>query len=523
MENQDVLNKQGKLIQLLAIVLEKESTQVKIFETHISWIVVTDLFAYKFKKAVQFDFLDFSTLDARHFYCKEELRLNRRLAPDLYLDVVSITGSVNDPDINGAGPALEYAVKMRAFPQQALWSERIKMKSISVAEIDALSEKIGNFHQNTTSAPDKSGWGSTETIQKTAEDNLALIASLISSTEDKQLVRDIASWQTAQHQKLQNAFDSRKANGMIKECHGDLHSGNILTIDAHVEVFDCIEFNESLRWIDVINDIAFICMDLHMQDRHDLAARLLNHYLELTGDYNGLAVLNYYQVQRALVRCKVALMRARQLQIDQQDAASFETRAAQYLAFSVQNIKQKPASIMIMHGYSGSGKSTFAKSLVELTGAIRIRSDVERKRMHGLAVTSRVGATPDAALYSEAATQMTYGRLLQLARHIAGAGMPVIVDAAFLKKAERSQFENLARHLNLPFFIFDVHASEATMKERILLRTQMNHDPSDAGVDVLARQLVWNEALDADEMKYMIDVDTEYSVDMGSIRNIVAR
>jgi aminoglycoside phosphotransferase family enzyme/predicted kinase len=520
-ENKDVLASQRELIRRLGFVLGNKDAPVQMFETHISWVVVTDRFAYKFKKAVQFDFLDFSTLDARHFYCKEEVRLNRRLAPNLYLDVVSITGSEDDPAINGADSAFEYAVRMHAFPQQALWSERIKMKSISVAEIDALAEKIGNFHLSVASAPNNSGWGSTVTIRKTAEDNLALIASLASSADEQQLVRTIASWQAAQHQQLQSAFDSRKTNGLVKECHGDLHSGNILTIDGHVEVFDCIEFNESLRWIDVINDIAFTCMDLQMQNRYDLAARLLNHYLELTGDYDGLTVLNYYQVQRALVRCKVALMRARQLHIDQQDAALFEKQAAQYLAFSAQNIRPKPASIMITHGYSGSGKSTFAQSLAELTGAIRIRSDVERKRMHGLAMTSRAGAGPDAALYSAAATQMTYDRLLQLARQILEAGMPVIVDAAFLKKAERKQFEEVAHQLSVPFFIFDVHASEAVMKERIALRMQMNHDPSDAGVEVLMRQLIWNEPLAEDEMKYAITVDSECSMGMDEIRALI--
>ncbi|MGZ3238660.1 MAG: bifunctional aminoglycoside phosphotransferase/ATP-binding protein [Burkholderiaceae bacterium] len=494
---------------------------MQIFETHISWIVVTDKFAYKFKKAVHFDFVDFSTLDARHFYCQEELRLNRRLAPDLYLGVVSITGSIDDPLIDGTGGAIEYAVKMNAFPQQALWSERLKMKCLSLAEIDALAKKIADFHRNTAIAPTNSTWGSHETIQKTAIDNLTLIASLAESDEEKRQVCDIESWQTTQHKKLSGTFTRRKANGLVKECHGDLHSGNILTIDGHVEVFDCIEFNENLRWIDVVNDIAFICMDLHIQDKPELAARLLNQYLELTGDYDGLVVLHYYQTQRALVRCKVGLMRARQLRSDAQDAALFEKQAAQYLTFSVDSMRKMPAAIMITHGLSGSGKSTFAKCLVEVAGAIQIRSDVERKRMYGLAATSRVGAAFDATLYSSASTQMTYDRLLQMARHIAEAGMLVIVDAAFLKKAERSQFKNLAHELNVPFFIFDVHASEAVMKERIAQRTQMNRDPSDADIDVLERQLIWNEPLTGNEMKCAIVIDTERNMGMDDIRKIL--
>ncbi|MGZ3240991.1 MAG: AAA family ATPase, partial [Burkholderiaceae bacterium] len=266
---------QEKLIRRLVTVLGRDNSHVQIFETHISWIVVTDAFAYKFKKAVHFDFLDFSTLDIRYFYCREEVRLNRRLAHDLYFGVVSITGSTDDPLIDGEGSAIEYAVKMRAFPQQALWSERIKLKCLSVTEIDALATKIGNFHRNTTTASKHSTWGSAETIRKTASDNLALIALLSVSVDERAQISKLEIWQVVQHQKLTVIFELRKENGMIKECHGDLHSGNIITLNDQIEVFDCIEFNESLRWIDVMNDIAFICIDLHIQDKPNLAARFL--------------------------------------------------------------------------------------------------------------------------------------------------------------------------------------------------------------------------------------------------------
>lgn len=521
MKNQDALTEQRMLIQHLVAALERGGAHVDVFETHISWVVVTDRVAYKFKKAVHFDFLDFSTLDARHYYCQEEVRLNRRLAPDLYLGIAHIIGNPQAPRIDEPGSTIEYAVKMRSFAQQALWNERIKMNRLSSAEIDALAEKMAHFHSTAAVAPKESIWGTPATIQRTAIDNLALITSLENAEKQKQQVREIESWQTTLHQQLNNAFEIRKANGMIRECHGDLHSGNILTIDDHVEVFDCIEFNEALRWIDVINDIAFICMDLQLQGRRELAARLLNRYLELSGDYDGLAVFNYYRTQRALVRCKVALMRARQLGSDAQEDF-FEQQAAQYLAFSLDSIKPVPTPIIIMHGFSGSGKSTVAQQLIELTGAIRIRSDVERKRLHGLAATSRVGAAPDAALYSTAATQLTYDRLLQLAGQIVEAGMPVIVDAAFLKKAERDQFANLAHERNVRSLIVDVQASEAAMKERITRRMQMDHDPSDAGIDVLERQFIWNEPFAAEEMKDVIVIDTERNKENGDIRKVIA-
>ena len=511
---------QRALIRALAVVLEKEGPRIQIFETHISWVLVAEKFAYKFKKAVHFDFLDFSTLDARYFYCQEELRLNRRLAPDLYLRVVTISGSQENPVMDGTGIPIEYAVQMRAFPQQALWGYRIEMSLLSTMEIDALAMKIARFHRAADVAPGNSAWGTPSALQITANENLETIASQVMAPEMVKQAREIKSWQAMQQKKLSDIFEHRKAHGLIKECHGDLHSGNILTLDNQVEVFDCIEFNESLRWIDVMNDIAFICVDLKFQGRHDLAARFLKQYLEITGDYEGAAVLHYYQIQRALVRCKVALLRARQLRAEAKDAAPYQSQAERYLEFSMNGIKSAPTAIVIMHGYSGSGKSTFSENLVELSGAIRIRSDVERKRMHGLAATSRVNAPLGAGLYDDASTRMTYGRLCVLARQIVESGMPVIVDAAFLRKRERDMFGNLARDLGVPFFIVDMRANVMTMKLRITARAQLNHDPSDAGLHVLEYQLAEHEPLTEDEIRHAITADGEIRMDKEAIRKI---
>jgi aminoglycoside phosphotransferase family enzyme/predicted kinase len=520
MTTQDALDDQRKLIWSLAIALEEEGPEVQFFETHLSWVIVTERFAYKFKKSVQFDFVDFSTLDARHFYCREELRLNHRLAPDLYLGVVSITGSRARPLIDAPGVPIEYAVKMHTFSQHALWSHRIKAGCISENEVDALAGKIARFHSAAAAAGSDSAWGTPNALKAIADDNLATIAPLVNGAEEKNQIREISLWQSALQQKLFGTFENRKTHGLIKECHGDLHGGNILTIDDRVEVFDCIEFNESLRWIDVINDIAFIYMDLQFQERHDLAARLLNQYLEITGDYEGVIVLRYYLVQRALVRCKVALLRAEQLRADAQEATSHQRQAAQYLSLAAKSIRRAPAAIMITHGYSGSGKSTLAKYLVELFGAVRIRSDVERKRMHGLAAVSRATAAPDAGLYAASATQMTYGGLCILARHVVESGMPVIVDAAFLKREQRELFEDLAHALRVPFFIFELRASEATIKERITARAQLGQDASDAGLAVLAHQIAQHDPLSEDELKRSIAVDSECDLDRETVRKI---
>jgi len=521
MINPNLLSGQRALIQRLAALLETENAQVALFETHISWVLVGDEFAYKFKKAVHFDFLDFSTLEARRFYCDEELRLNRRLAPDLYLGVASITGTPENPSIDGAGAAIEYAVRMRAFPQQALWSHRIETRSISVEEIDALAALIARFHETTMRAAPGSAWGAASLLQATADETLSTIVASLSGEKELAQVQEIAAWETAQQQTLRDTFVRRKTGGMIRECHGDLHSANILTIDGRVQVFDCIEFNESLRWIDVMNDIAFVCMDLEFRQRPELAARFLNRYLQHAGDYDGLAMLRYYQVQRALVRCKVTLLRGQQLQRDGQDGGAQQEQALGYLALAVTRSKPVPVAIMITHGFSGSGKSTFAACAAELLGAVQLRSDVERKRLHGLAATQRAAAAPDSGLYDAAATRITYERLLQLTRTVIESGRPVIVDAAFLRGEQRSGFALLAHELGIPFFIFDLHASEAALRERIAARARADSDASDAGLEVLAHQLAQHDLLAAEELPDVIAIDTDAGVDMAAVRKII--
>ncbi len=522
MTNDDALNAQRSLMQRLVLLLKKESPRVEVFETHISWVLVAQHFAYKFKKAVHFDFLDFSTLEAREFYCREELRLNRRLAPALYLGLTRITGSSENPHIDALGVPIEYAVKMRTFPQQALWSHRIAAHRISTAEIDSLATLIAQFHRTAAIAEPDSAWGAPDTLKATADETLGTLAASMHDEDGvvPSRLRKITAWQAVQQPALRHAFAQRKAERMVRECHGDLHSANILTIDDQVQVFDCIEFNESLRWIDVMNDIAFACMDLEFHDRRDLAARFLNQYLQMTGDYDGVAVLRYYQLHRALVRCKVALLRARQLQQGGQHSAEQENQASRYLACAAACIAPAPAAIMITHGYSGSGKSTFAACVVELAGAVQLRSDVERKRLHGLAAAQRASAAPDTGLYDPAVTRMTYERLLQLTRRLIENGRPVIVDAAFLHSAQRIPFQALARELGVPFFIFDIQASEVALRKRIAARARMDRDASDAGLEILTHQLVQHDRLAANEMQHVIAVDTEAGMAMADVRKI---
>lgn len=516
-DQQQALAAQRALIDAFAATLPGQPAQ--IFETHISCVVVAGGFAYKFKKPVRFDFVDFSSLASRSFYCEEELRLNARLAPDIYLGVATISGTPQVPVADGPGEAVEYAVKMRAFEQSALWSHRLRADLLTAGEVDQLAQRVADFHDNAQVAAADSAWCAPAALQAIADETLDQIAVLLDTGEDRQRLQDLHAWEQAQRARLGPLFAARKAGGAIRECHGDLHSGNILTAGGTVEAFDCIEFNDSLRWIDVMNDVAFTCMDLRFRQRPQLAARFLNRYLEARGDYGGLAVLRYYETHRALIRCKVALLRAAQAGISADEAGACRREGLDYLAFAHDRIAPVRPAILVTHGFSGSGKSTLARRLVEALDAVQLRSDVERKRMHGMQPTEHAGA----ALYASDVTQDTYRRLHMLAAQVVQAGWTAIVDATFLQAAQREQFRLLAAELGVPFLILDLRAAETAMQARITQRERSEQDASDAGLDVLARQLANHEPLAAEEMPQVVAVDTEAGADEQLIRDIEAR
>ncbi len=498
---------------------------VECFETHLSWVLVANGFAYKIKKALHFDFVDFSTLASRRFFCEAELQLNRRLAPDLYLSVEAITGSVEQPQIGGRGETIDYLVKMRAFDQAALWSTRVADGSLSAAEVDALAKQIACFHLTTNRSPVHSTWADKQTVAQTANENLSALLKLAPSRKAVGLVHELVKWQHDRHAALGHVFTDRKVRGFVRDCHGDLHAGNVMTLNNQVFAFDCIEFSDTLRWIDVMSDIAFINMDLECLGLPAIAARLLNGYLSDTGDYAGLAVLRYYRVERALVRARVSLLQATQHQAAHQLSPAAAqvggvrstgpalALALRYLEFSIREITRPAAAIMITHGLSGSGKSTFSQCLLELTSAICLRSDIERKRLYGLVGTDRNVVPVEHGLYASAASEATYEYLLALARQVIAAGYPVIIDAAFLKKRQRMMFRLLAVELNVPFFLFDLRAPVKSLRRRLTARQHSQHQASDANLEVLEHQIATAEPLTGEEAEVVIVIDGEARID----------
>ena len=480
----------------------------ELIETHISWVLLTGHYAYKIKKPVNLGFVDFSTLQKRHHYCQEELRLNRRLAPMLYLEVVAFTGTPRHPVIGGKGTPFEYAVKMKQFPSDALLDQVLERDELRPPHIDQLARDVADFHARIAVADANSPFGEPDVVHGHAMDNFITLRQLIAEEKKRELIESLAQWSEERFRQLMEVLAERKADGHIRECHGDMHLGNMVLLDGRVVVFDCIEFNPSLNWIDVISELAFLVMDLEQRGRSDFAFRFLNGELERSGDYPGIRLLTYYLVYRAMVRAKVAGIRLSQMPSGSAEQREQERELQRYLLLAERYTRPPKPRLFITHGLSGSGKTHLTQPLLERLRAIRIRSDVERKRMFGLAPEARSDSAVDQGIYTPRTSQRLYGHLHTLAEQIVKSGYPVIVDATFLKRSHRDRFRKLAQRLGVPFTILDFRADTALLRARILQRSREEKDASEATLAVLDHQLADREPLAADERPWVVTIDT---------------
>lgn len=471
-------------------------------QTHISHILLAGDYAYKVKKPLNLGFLDFTSLARRKYYCEEELRLNGRLAPALYLDCVPISGSTAEPRLgDSAGPVLDYAVRMRRFPQTALLDQVLLAGRLEPQHLDALAQRLAAFHRAIPAADSAAPFGTPERVQQPMLDNFRQTRPLLTDSADLATLTTVELWTLAAFTRLRPLLAERKASGWIREGHGDLHLGNmVLTEDGEVTIFDCIEFNEDFRWIDVINDLAFLIMDLHSRRAGSLAQRVLNVYLEASGDFAGAALLDYYQVYRAMVRAKINAIQASEDDIPEAGRAAAREQCRAYLRLAL-NLTHPPAPfLLITHGVSGSGKSRRTGQLLELfPGAIRIRSDVERKRLFGLGPLDDSRSVLGQGLYTPMVSARTYQRLLELADGLLAAGHPVLVDATFQKRDHRQPFRELAARQGVPFILLDCVGEPAILRERVAARRARGDDPAEADVAVLERQFQYDQPPGAEE------------------------
>ncbi len=482
------------------------AAEVQLLETHISWVLLAGIYAYKIKKPVNLGFLDFSTLELRRRCCLEELRLNRRFAPQLYLDMVRITAGPQGPCINGNGPAIEYAVRMKQFPQDALASAMLSAGRLTPQLLEDFASMLADFHLSAPVADAGSPLGSATAIIDSALQSLDQIETRPTSDTDGVALTEIRAWTLREHDRLHETMEQRRIAGHVRECHGDLHLGNIVLIDDRLVPFDCIEFNVALRWNDVISEVAFLVMDLHDRGSPQHAWLFLNAWLEHSGDYAGIVLLPFYLVYRAMVRAKVHALRAAQSGVSHAEHARLMGESRRYIALARHFSHGKPPALIITHGLSGSGKSRIAGEVMQQLGAIRIRSDVERKRLHGLAPLDSSASAVGSGLYSAEATQRLYAHLTSLAEQLIVAGQTVIADATFLQRWQRDRLCAVARENQMPLFIMNVTAPEDVLRARIRQRRTTTNDPSDADNAVLDHQLATQEPLASDEESVVVEL-----------------
>ncbi len=477
-------------------------TEIQLIETHMSWLFLTGEFAYKVKKPVRFDFVDFSSADARVFYCAEELRLNRRFASTLYLDVVGIAvdpdGQVKIGGPTDAPDVVEHAVKMRQFDTAAQADTLLDSAGLDAEELYRFGTELASQHANIPAYT-----GPYDAAQP-MRDNFTTLAGLQSAAPHSATLGQLADDLERRLRTFAAPLAARQSTNHVRECHGDLHLSNMVRLSEGLVAFDCLEFDADLRNIDVMCDIGFLLMDCLVRQRDDLGYAFIDGYLNVCGDYDGARLLPIFADYRSMVRAKVAGLRLEQAPRDEAARAKLK----HHLEWCAARTKRGPGRLIVMNGVSGTGKSFWARELLRACGAVRLRSDVLRKVQHGLSVDEASGAPVGGGLYSASKSEDLYAELARLAQGLLAEGENVIVDAACLYKRQRQALYTAAQQIDAPTTVLHLTGPEALLRERIAARNAAGGDPSEADADVLAWQLKNQELPEGDEPVVSVNTAT---------------
>ncbi|TCD48461.1 bifunctional aminoglycoside phosphotransferase/ATP-binding protein [Chlorobium sp. N1] len=479
--------------------------QVEMVETHISWIFLAGAHAYKVKKPVDLGFLDFSTLERRRHCCHEEIRLNRRLSRHIYLDVVEVVRRNATLRIGGEGETVDYAVRMVRFDRSRELDRLLRQGALDTGTVRRLADTVAAFHLEQEPLSPETPFGTAEAVIKPMLENFRHLEPAASEAGEGPALERLREWTLRRHRELTAAFAERKRNGWIRECHGDLHTANMVLIEGEVEVFDCIEFSRELSCIDIASDAAFLFMDLLHGEHKKLAWTFMNGWLQGTGDFEAMRVLKFYVLYRAMVRAKVAAIRCSQEPGEQRRLAFEEHRS--FIRFAETLVGCRRPALLVTTGLSGSGKSTHAAALAPVLGAVHVRSDVERKRLCGLRPLESSRELPD-SIYTPEMSRRTYRRLLEAARAALEGGWPVIADAAFLRRSERQRFIELAERLGCPCRILSFEAPDEVLLARVRARSERRNDASEADEAVLMEQYGKREGFGPEEERLVVRMES---------------
>jgi hypothetical protein len=484
--------------------------RIALIETHISWVLLTGDFAYKLKKPVKFSFLDFSTLELREHFCREELRCNRSFAPELYVDVVPVYRRADRSVSVGGKPAsgdtlLEWAVQMRQFDPAVQLDRLLDHDAVTTDMLASFGRELAERH---AALPCLEGTANEveQRVFAPAQDNFVEIAATGLQAAHADLLQRTLDLSIAAGQRLLPLLAERITNGCVRECHGDLHLSNLAFIHGKVTAFDCLEFNPNLRWIDTFSDVAFLFMDCHERGRSDLAYAFLDGYLDGSGDYRGTELLGYFAAYRSMVRAKVAALRW-----GQERSAETESRFVQHVEWAKNWLERPRGTLVLMCGLSGAGKSWVAERLVPRLPAIRLRSDVARKTLAGLDASARTSSPVGGGIYNRYQSDALFEHIARVAEALLCGGDNVIIDATFIERARRSAFLVLAKRLGIKACIVYCKAPVDVLRARIKARANAAADASEATLDVLDLQLSRFEPPDLPEP--VIEVASDSTLD----------
>src|SRR5438094_1822224 len=465
--------------------------EVRSIQTHISWVFVTTPFVFKVKKAVNFGFLDFSTLEKRRHFCQRELELNRRLCPSVYLDIVPIYKSASGFSFNPEGEIAEYSVKMRELPGGWFLSELLVKRLVGENEINRVISCLHRFYESQPPSPEIEEWGRPEKLKISTDENFAQVEPLVGrtiSTVAFETIRHFTNHFYAANEKL---FRERVQQHRIRDCHGDLHLDHIHITPEATTTFDCIEFNDRFRFIDIANDLAFLAMDFDFQGRSDLGNLLLRDAAREFSDTGMLRVANFYKCYRAFVRGKVDSIQATEKET--RDPKEHEKQAARYFRLALKYaVSGSEPLVLVVMGRVGSGKTTVARQLASELNWPLFSSDEIRKTLAGIPPTERTPQERRAEIYSPRMTKQTYRKLVedgfaaldccsrgrQPRPHATRAG--AILDATFSTRALRKFFRHECKKANVPFQVVELEVDPNEIKTRLKLRDEKTAETSDA-------------------------------------------
>jgi len=476
---------------------------VRLEQTHISYLLLTGKWAYKIKKPLDLGFLNFSSLEKRKYFCEEELKRNRHFAPELYREVLPIVCNQNGNFKLGrqGQVAVEYTLKMQEFPQDSLFRAMFDANTLELHHLQDLGRRLASWHLAASTSAEIQAYGSVEATREVVEDNFSATKKYIGSVQTSEQFEQTRDFQLKFLDEQSERFRKRQSAGWIRECHGDLHLNNVCWFPDKALLFDCIEFNQEFRCIDVIYDAAFMVMDLEFRNRRDLAFGFFNAWIEHSGDYEGAAMLAFYASLRASVRAKVKSFLLNDPHLPPEKKASLQEQTARFYQLAWEYSRPKPVICWVVSGFSGSGKSTVASWLAQQIGAVHLRSDALRKQMSGIALDQR----GDDLLYSQQNTERTYARMLELLDDLSSQGLSVVLDATFGKQEFRGKLRNWSAQRKITLKFVQCTAPESVLIQRLRKR---EHDISDATEYLLPFQQKSFEPVTSSEELSLICLDT---------------